>query len=616
MRGRGAHSRSVTWGLALVLGFLVWVQAVPAFAHAYIVRSNPTQGAVLTKSPHQVEIWFDESVQAVFDAVKVVNASGQRVDAHNAHINPHNLHELVCTLTPNLPSGFYSVEWRVVSADGHPVNGVLTFQVTEAGGQASGRGSADEGAQAPESARGAQAPSSVTQGYLPGVDMVVIRTLTYLGVVVALGSTFLVVGVLAGIPGAYMAKRRVRQLRLLASISLVLGILLSLPLQTRIDADIGWGQAFSLSLWGTMLKETRFGQVWPWQFGVGLLLLALSAFVLPASERLAQLTRLRTDRQRLDEDANNMGEDTGGAVSEDTYVLTRVYVGLLETFASTAGIAILLCQSLIGHAGAETEPAWPVMGDVAHMLAASIWLGGVVSLAMLAFFPDKDVWLTALRRFGPWAGASLVVVVGTGVYASLLHIPTWYALGHTRYGRTLLLKLVLVALMMGLGVLHFWLVRRGGRTDAQARQRPKRSLWLEAIVGVCVLGLTAVLTNLPTAMAAPGPVNQTLALTKGAEAQIEIQPNVIGRNQVVVRLYKAGEPETDVQQVTVTFTMLDMSMPSETVRLRQTAPGVYTAIGNWLSMAGHWRVRVHVLTSAFADENGDLRMVVGTLVGG
>ncbi|MCL6625596.1 copper resistance CopC/CopD family protein [Alicyclobacillus shizuokensis] len=620
LRGFPAPMRWRGLVVALAAGLLVWVQPLFTSAHAYIVRADPAAGAVVHTEPRRVQIWFDESVQAVFDAVRVVNQTGQRVDERDARIDAKDPHLLECTLQPHLSPGLYTVEWRVISADGHPVSGDIPFRIAGAasapGGTATGRGQAET------------APAQATRGYVPGPDMVVIRGLSYLGVAVSLGATLLITAVLAGMAGVQRARRRLRWLRVAGSCALLVGVGLSLPLQTRVDADIGWGQAFSPSLLGLMLSATKFGHIWPWQLGLTLALLALSCFALLADRALT-----RWDREQVDE---------APTVAADTYVLTRVWLGLLEISICTVAAAVLLCQALTGHAGAETAPVWPVISDVAHMLAASVWLGGVVGLLLLAFAGDRRIWVSALRRFGPWAGASLVVLAGTGLYAALLHVPTWYALWRTSYGRTLLIKVVLVFIMALLGALHFWLVRRGhtlsagrtaevggapaettgeapagstgAKTPTGVDRLPRRlpTLWMEAGLGVCILAVTAVLANLPTAMAAPGPVDKTLALAKDVQARVQVTPNVLGVNRLVVQLTRDGKPDTDVQQVTVTFTMLDMSMPNETVRLQEHHPGRYTARGAWLSMAGHWRVRVHVLTQEFTDENAELQMVVGS----
>ncbi|MBX5437837.1 MAG: FixH family protein, partial [Alicyclobacillaceae bacterium] len=66
-----------------------------------------------------------------------------------------------------------------------------------------------------------------------------------------------------------------------------------------------------------------------------------------------------------------------------------------------------------------------------------------------------------------------------------------------------------------------------------------------------------------------------------------------------------------VQQVTLTFTSLDMNMGDDTVRLRPAGPGVFETEGMYLTMAGRWNVHLHVLTGSLTDVDLDFRIVTG-----
>jgi copper transport protein len=107
--------------LALLLGF-----AGGASAHASLVFAEPRDGAVLTQAPKTVQLRFNESVTA--GAVKLIDASGKQrtdavVDAKDEAIN--------VTLPADLPKGTQIVSYRVISADGHPVAGSITFSIGE-----------------------------------------------------------------------------------------------------------------------------------------------------------------------------------------------------------------------------------------------------------------------------------------------------------------------------------------------------------------------------------------------------------------------------------------------------------------------------------------------------
>lgn len=81
-----------------------------ASAHAYIVKSNPAENEKLEKAPSVVRIEFDEMLQSShFNTVFVRDASGERVDLKNAHIDKKNPKLLEAGVEQNIPNGTYSI---------------------------------------------------------------------------------------------------------------------------------------------------------------------------------------------------------------------------------------------------------------------------------------------------------------------------------------------------------------------------------------------------------------------------------------------------------------------------------------------------------------------------
>jgi len=98
-----------------------------------LVETYPADGDALAKSPEQVQLLFSEPVEAEFDPVEVYDQGGGRVDEDDARVNPDNRRLLVEDLLKELPESSYTVEWRVTSADGHPIDGAYGFAVDGAG---------------------------------------------------------------------------------------------------------------------------------------------------------------------------------------------------------------------------------------------------------------------------------------------------------------------------------------------------------------------------------------------------------------------------------------------------------------------------------------------------
>lgn len=99
-----------------------WVR--PAAAHSELRRSVPAAGAVLDRAPERIELHFSERVQLT--ALRLHRADGTEIALPRRAIRPERTE--VITLPP-LEPGEYRAEWRIISADGHPVGGLIPFRV-------------------------------------------------------------------------------------------------------------------------------------------------------------------------------------------------------------------------------------------------------------------------------------------------------------------------------------------------------------------------------------------------------------------------------------------------------------------------------------------------------
>lgn len=117
--------------LTIFLGLstlLLLSPCAPVLAHAQLLRSEPEDGATSVQAPNQVRLSFNEPIEAEFDPIKVLDQQGNRVDQDNAHLDPDDRKTVVADLKA-LSKGTYMVQWRVISADTHPVNGSYEFYV-------------------------------------------------------------------------------------------------------------------------------------------------------------------------------------------------------------------------------------------------------------------------------------------------------------------------------------------------------------------------------------------------------------------------------------------------------------------------------------------------------
>jgi methionine-rich copper-binding protein CopC len=124
---------------ALAVGVVVafaasMLGAGTAFAHNVLVHSDPANGATLSNGPARVTLTFDLPVQNVYSAVSVVGPDKLHYEAAASQVNGNSIS---ADVSPLGPAGVYTVGYRIVSEDGHPVGGSITFTLSTAGG---GRG--------------------------------------------------------------------------------------------------------------------------------------------------------------------------------------------------------------------------------------------------------------------------------------------------------------------------------------------------------------------------------------------------------------------------------------------------------------------------------------------
>src|SRR5438094_851413 len=122
------------WALiaVLLLTVAIFSRALPALAHAQLVRSDPPENASLPVSPKQVQAWFSEEVEPAFSELTVLDKGGARKDNHDSAAVPND-HKSMTVSVPDLSQGTYTVVWKTLSAvDGHAVKGAFYFAIGEA----------------------------------------------------------------------------------------------------------------------------------------------------------------------------------------------------------------------------------------------------------------------------------------------------------------------------------------------------------------------------------------------------------------------------------------------------------------------------------------------------
>ncbi|EKU31636.1 MULTISPECIES: copper resistance CopC/CopD family protein [Alcaligenes] len=108
--------------LLLALPLLAWAPVL--YAHASLVASKPDSGTVLAQAPSTASLSFNETVSPLL--MKLIRPDGSSKELEDVLTQDQRL-ELA--LPPMETEGTYGLSWRVISADGHPVGGTLTFSI-------------------------------------------------------------------------------------------------------------------------------------------------------------------------------------------------------------------------------------------------------------------------------------------------------------------------------------------------------------------------------------------------------------------------------------------------------------------------------------------------------
>lgn len=120
-------ARTTAAALAIVAaGLLTLVGVQPASAHSALTSSTPADGAVVTEPLESVDLTFSEAPLAGLDAglrIQVTDASGADVATGDVTVSGTTMRRAV-----DLDQGRYTVLWRYVSPDGHPIEGTLAFE--------------------------------------------------------------------------------------------------------------------------------------------------------------------------------------------------------------------------------------------------------------------------------------------------------------------------------------------------------------------------------------------------------------------------------------------------------------------------------------------------------
>jgi copper transport protein len=591
----------------LLAGVALLLAAPAASAHAVLRSSDPASGASLSKPPQKVTLTFTEPPDLTLSSVHVLDSTGKAVESGKARAVPGNQLSLEVPLS-QLGNGTYTVSWRTVSrADGHLTNGSYAFGV---GVQASGAqrgGTAATAASPPPSVLGVAGRWALDWGLILVVGAVASSLLVFrrrasgpplplLGGALALAAAGLLamifaersrVGVsLGALLGTSTGGKLVNQAVVLAITVLVLGAVWRWPRRAELLGLLGIGAA------ATMLVHVAGGHASGERSLTGLNILVQWAHLLAVGVWVGGFLWLLLGlRSRGAPGSGPEPGDGNGPVASMRLEHVHAGSGQPRTPAPTAG-----ATPVPAGAGATAANG----GSPAANGGSPAGAGATPAVASaVATLPGTDDRVDAVQRFSRVATVALGVVLLTGLARGLVEVRSWHGLVSTSFGRTLLVKLALVAGLVALGAVNRFRIvpaLRAGRAKVATIGSTVRA---ELALAIPIVVAAAVLGELPPAqyVSQPAPARQAPAgvtvsgndFATSVKLQLTASPGTVGPNQFSARVvdYDSGQP-VDAQRVSLRFALPNRpDVAASSLELKPAADGRFEGNGI-LAIAGNW----------------------------
>ena len=412
--------------------------------HATLLRSEPAKGATIASPPARIYLVFSEEVEPSLGRIRLVGPGG-RVVTLKPTGDPRNVSAMVASVSTPLAAGTWRVEWRIVSEDGHPIDGDFTFAIGDARG--------DSGIAATPPTPMPSNDTTVTHDSVAGHAQRTHEAESAMNDVPLLPAALrgLGMGMLTALVGLlwFLGTRRDRApqphaARLGSKLSITTAVLLVLhlvvwALAVSPDGTLG-GEQMSAML-GSHVGQMEVARA-------ALAVLACWALVLARRERLA------------------------------------------IAFA----VAAIAVSAATGHSAA-IHPAWTIPAHGLHLLAVAAWLGGLLWLLTLER-SSMDVVVSEAQRVSSLALVGVILVSLTGLVQTKFFIGEWGELVRSTYGAVALTKVAGLGVLVLFGAHHRFRVMPR-LAESGVADRITRTLRTEVVILSLVILVGGLLAYIP-----------------------------------------------------------------------------------------------------------------------
>ncbi len=557
----------------LLVFLLILAIGIPyASGHPFTLETNPSSSLNAPVGITEVYVIFSEPVELDFSSLKIYDSNGDQID--NRDTRYYEGEESLIVTTPPLEEGVYTGTSKVLSkVDGHLVDGAFVFAVGDIKLDIDvSEQSTSELIFFPEA--GARFPGLVGQ-------------------------------------------------------TIILGSIIA-----------------SLLIWGTQNKELirkefeKIDTVHHGRFmtitGIGLMLVFASNIIMLAVQTL-----------RLETSAIEAIQTTFGTSWLIRMIITVILLGIWFWMARkkqitkynhipmlVLSLALIGTSTMIGHGAASGQMA-AVALDYVHNLVAAVWIGGIIyfvftllpTFSRLEKIKMEKMSLVMIPRFSIAFVIAVGIVIISGPTLMWLLESDVGIITESTYGKLIITKIAIAAVMVGLGGFFQFRVQKAGERALESKsisvhKKLKRSLKFDAALGIILLGVVALLANgtLPAGEIQKADAQdvtygfRTIEYTENARFDIEITPFTSGSNSIFVKvsdfennsLYDSNELKVKISNPQKNISPIEI--PIEIIE-QEEGPREFKGELTF-GFSGQWQVEVEAQRTENANESVLLTLLV------
>jgi len=543
-----------------------------ATAHPFTEQTIPNISSNAPVGTTEVIVYFSEPVDINFSEMKVFDTNGNQIDNRDTSYYEDESSIIVTTLP--LEDGIYTATTKVLSkVDGHLVPGAFIFGV---GGPIIDIDSVPE------------SPSELV--FLPEAGA---RFPGIVGQTVVLGSVIASL-VIWGTQNKNLIREELEKIQRFHHEKFMSVTGIGLALVFISDILMISVQTVRLETSPIDVIQTYYGTVWLARMIITIVLLGIW-----------------------------FGMNKGGSLSSKNQIPMLAF-----------SLVLILTTTMIGH-GAASEQLGAVVLDYVHNLVAAVWIGGIIYfvftlLPTFSKLQEKNrekMSLVMIPRFSVAFVISVGIVIITGPTLMWFLESDIGLITESMFGHLIIVKIAIAAVMVGLGGLFQFRLQKNAEKNLTSgkisvHKRLKRSLKVDASLGIILLGVVALLTNgtLPAGEIQRGDAQtvygfNTIEFTEGAKFDIGISPFTRGSNTITVRVTDfEGNQLYDSKQVKIKISnpsknISPIEVPMEIARQAEGRPIEFQGEITF-GFSGEWLVEVEAQRTENANESKMLNLLV------